>query len=591
MKLFGFEFGARKKAKTEISPNDVIRGQQQPIDVVVTASAGGFIQHSATVGLIFEEDRQQIEQYRTMACDAYLKDALHDIINEAVDQDETSGKIISLDLRATKKISVPVKKEIEEEFVNILNMMEFNQNAEEYFKEWLIDGKHFFYLIPHENTRLGFKEIRKIDALYIKRVMKIEHDPSRSALENAYNPSSKICYFYSRPTDLELSRSNYLSVSFMSSHVKTSDETMFEITQDAIAYSDSGELTLRNQIKSILHNAIKPFNQLSMMEDSTIIYSMSRAPERRVWYIGTGDLSPTMAAEYIKNLMRQYTSTDVYNTSTGTMNDKYEIRSMLEDIWIPRGSQEGKNTEVTTLDSGKALQDKMEHVDWFKKKVYKVMGIPESRLSPDATYQFGRSAEIVRDEVKFAKYINVLRRKFSEALLDILKKQLILRKIVSEDEWNEIKCNSEVKWHGVSYFREMKSLELWDAKLNMFDRMNALVGTYISKEFVYENVLRMSTEEQDKEQKRIKKEMAAGETVPMATGAIGNDSIPSEYSDGVTSGNQVDQGVVGEIPDRELEGLDGESAPEDGEKEKPSGKGFPPAKKKKDKKEDKEAKD
>lgn len=566
MKIFGFSFGFRNK-EVPASPNDVIKGQQQPVDLVLTA-AGGNIHHSAAVGLVFEEDKKQIELYRTLSTDAYIRDCISDIVNEAIDQDEVSGKMISLDLRNAKSLSDSIKNIIEEEFNTILNLMKFNQNGEEYFKDWLVDGRQFFYLIPHANTKMGFKEIRKIDSRYIKRVLKLEHDPARTTTENLFNPKSKIVYLYSRPTDEELSRNNSISTSFMTSYVKTSNDSLFEITQDAIAYSDSGEKSIYDQVISVLHHAIKPFNQLSMMEDSTIIYAMARAPERRIWYIGVGDLNPNQAKSYIQDLMRQYNSSEIYNSDTGTVSNQYVVRSVLEDIWIPRGAQDSKNTEVDTLESGKALQDKMETVDWYKKKLYKSLGIPESRLNSEASYQFGRSAEITRDEVKFAKYINVLRRKFSEAILDILKKQLVLRKIVTEAEWDEVKKNAEIKWHGVSYFREMKSLELWDARLNMFDRMSGLVGTYVGKDFIYDNVLKMSPAEVAEQKKKIKQDEAEGELVPAASGAIGNDQMNPAYSGGITSGEEVSaKPATPENP--ELDGLEDESpaSKEDGEEE------------------------
>lgn len=564
MKIFGWNFGFRSKEASP-SPNDVIKGQQAPVDLVLTA-AGGNIHHSAAVGLVFEEDKKQIELYRTLATDAYIRDCVSDIVNEAVDQDEVSGKLVSLDLRNAKNLPDKIKSLIEEEFEVILNLMKFNQNAEEYFKDWLIDGRQFFYLIPHANTRLGFKEIRKIDSRFIKRVLKLEHDRERTAQENLFNPKGKIVYLYSRPTDEELSKNNSISTSFMTSYIKTSDDSLFEITQDAIAYSDSGERSIYDQVISVLHHAIKPFNQLSMMEDSTIIYAMARAPERRIWYIGVGDLNPNQAKTYIQDLMRQYNSSEIYNSETGTVSNQYQIKSVLEDIWIPRGAQDSKNTEVSTLESGKALQDKMETVEWFKKKLYKSLGIPESRLNAEASYQFGRSAEITRDEVKFAKYINVLRRKFSEAILDILKKQLVLRKIVSEIEWDEVKKNAELKWHGVSYFREMKSLELWDARLNMLDRMNNLVGTYVGKDFIYDNVLKMSPNEVKEQKEKIEQDKREGELVPTTTG-VGNDEMDSAYSGGVTSGEEAS--VKQATPDNpELDGLDDNASPsDDGEEE------------------------
>jgi hypothetical protein len=262
--------------------------------------------------------------------------------------------------------------------------------------------------------------------------------------------------------------------------------------------------------------------------------------------------------------MRQYNSSEIYNSETGLVQNQYQIKNVLEDIWIPRGHQESKNTEVSTLESGKALQDKMETVDWFKKKLYKAFGIPESRLSTEATYQFGRSAEITRDEVRFAKMVNVYRRKFSEALIDILKKQLILRKVVTEKEWDEVKKYAEVKWHGVSYFREMKSLELWDARLNMLDRMNNLVGTYVCKDFVYENVLRMTPAEAEEQKKKIEQDKKAGELVPAATGAIGNAFMDPDYEGGATDGQEVTPTPIEDVPSRELDGLEGDGEEDSG---------------------------
>lgn len=547
MKLFGWSFGFRNKQKP-ISPNDQIRGAQVQPDMVLTATAGGTIQHSAAVQLVFEEDRKLIELYRRLHMDAWVRDAVDDIVNEAVDEDELTGNIVSLDLKKTKNLSDGVKKKIEAEFETILSLLNFNNTAEELFREWYIDGRHFFYLIPHSNPRLGLKEIRKVDSLYIKRVLKIIYDPERTIEENTHNPKTELCYFYTRPTDEELSRNRNGAIGFTAAHIKTSDNSLFEIKQDAIAYSDSGELNVQRQLVSKLHQAIKPFNQLSMMEDSTIIYSLSRAPERRIWYIGTGDLSPKVAEQFVKDLMRKYTHTDVYNSETGLTSDRYEIRSVVEDIWIPRSSNEGKNTEVETLESGKALQDKMEHVDWFKEKLYTSLCIPISRLKSDTNFQFGKTAEITRDEVNFSKFINGLRRRFSEALLDMLKKQLILRKIVTEEEWNQVRTNAKVNWHGVSYFREIKSLELWDIRLNMLDRMSSIVGTYVDKDFVWNNIMKFDQTQIEKIKKGIERDAAAGEVVPIPGAMPGNDSIDSEYSDGITAGNPVDKVPVDDIP-------------------------------------------
>ena len=372
------------------------------------------------------------------------------------------------------------KLEFNEEFKQVLNLLDFNNKAHDLFRRWYIDGRlHFHKIIDEENPQKGIQELRYIDALKIKRVRKVDKDITKKG-----SPTIKVLEdFYV-----------YNEGGAITSSSQSAVGGTLKITADAIANCPSGLFDpSKALVRSYLHKAIKPVNQLRMIEDALVIYRISRAPERRIFYIDVGNLPKVKAEQYLKDVMNRYRNKLVYDASTGEIKDDRQQMSMLEDFWLPR-REGGRGTEITTLPGGSNLGE-IDDILYFQKKLYRSLNIPISRLETESGFSMGRGAEITRDEVKFTKFVQKLRRKFNVLFNNILKTQLILKGVVAEEDWLSIKDNLSYEYMKDGHYAEMRDMDLLKDRLEVLNTIEPFIGQYFSKRYVQKQVFRMSDDE------------------------------------------------------------------------------------------------
>ena len=487
--LFGFEIKRKEQDKEDAKKQSFVAPLEDDGSSYVQAGGGHFGQYidlSGTEGAKNEADL--IRRYRDIAMHPECDAAIEDIINESIVSDTKSAPIDIV----TDDLDLPdnIKKLIRQEFENVVELLQFNHYGHETFRKWYVDGRLFYHIIVDEKSpKKGILELRPIDPTRIRKVKEIEEekDPKTGA---QIIKSVQEYYLYQ---DTSMTKSN----------------SGLKISKDAIQYTTSGLLdTARKNVLSYLHKAIKPVNQLRMMEDSLVIYRLSRAPERRIFYIDVGNLPKGKSEEYLRSIMNQYRNKLVYDASTGEIKDDRKHMSMLEDFWLPR-REGGRGTEITTLPGGENL-GQIDDIFYFQKKLYRSLNVPVNRLEQEAQFSLGRSTEISRDEVKFQKFINRLRKKFSWLFLDLLKTQLLLKGIITESDWRSIRENISVDFIRDSYFSELKEAEIIRERLELLAQLDEYVGNYYSKEWVQKNILRQSDEDIDMMSKQIDAERAAG---------------------------------------------------------------------------------
>jgi hypothetical protein len=487
--FFGFEIKRKGEEKEEQKKQSFVAPLEDDGSSYIQAGGyfGQYVDLSGTDGAKNEADL--IRRYRDIAqhpeCDA----AIEDIVNESIVSDYTSAPVeILLD-----ELQQPenVKKLIRAEFENVISLLQFNHYGHETFRKWYVDGRLFYHIIIDEsNPKKGILELRPIDPTRIRKVKEIdsEKDPKTGA---DIIKSIDEYYLYQ---DSSMSKSNQ----------------GLKISKDAIQYTTSGLLdSSRKKVLSYLHKAIKPVNQLRMMEDSLVIYRLSRAPERRIFYIDVGNLPKGKSEEYLRGIMNQYRNKLVYDASTGEIKDDRKHMSMLEDFWLPR-REGGRGTEISTLPGGENL-GQIDDIIYFQKKLYKSLNVPVNRLEQEAQFSLGRATEISRDEVKFQKFINRLRKKFSWLFLDLLKTQLLLKGIITEADWREIKENVAVDYIKDSHFAELKDAEILRDRLELLAQLDEYVGNYFSKEWVRKNILMQNDDEIELMDAQIEDERDSGQ--------------------------------------------------------------------------------
>ena len=413
-------------------------------------------------------------KYRGVATHPEVDAAIEDIVNEAIVVDEEAG-IVSIgldDIEATDQI----KKSIQEEFKGILSMLDFKELGHDIFKRWYTDGRIYHHLVvPDGNEKGGIQEIRFIDSLKMRKVKEIKKEKDPKTNTNIVKEVKEYYIYQEKPG----SNANNNAVKF---HV------------DSISYVTSGLLDeSRKKVVSHLHKAIKPINQLRMMEDSLVIYRLARAPERRIFYVDVGNLPKGKAEEYLKSIMTKFRNKLVYDANTGELKDDRKHMSMLEDFWLPR-REGGRGTEVTSLPGGENL-GQIDDIIYFQKRVYRALNVPINRLEQEQQFSLGRSTEISRDEVKFQKFIDRLRNKFASLFIDILKKQLILKKIITEADWDTWKEDLKIEYSRDNYFSELKESELLKERIQTLDMIQPHVGEYFTKDWVMKNILKLSEED------------------------------------------------------------------------------------------------
>ena len=492
MELFGFRL---ERGKQEKKQEKALKSFVVPTfdDGAIPVEAGGFYGQYVDLDGTVRNDFELTMKYREMAQDPIVEVAIDDVVNEAIVVGEKKSPIkIVLD---RLKASDNVKERIHEEFRNILRVMQFETKGTEIFRRWYVDGKIFFHLIIDEkNPQTGILELRYVDPMNIQKI----REYTKETLINGTKIITGYKDFYLYNKDNPRSGGNPSGI---------------KISEDAIAFCSSGLMDSRyKRTVGFLHKAIKPLNQLRMLEDSIVIYRISRAPERRIFYIDVGNLPKTKAEQYVKDLMNRYRNRLVYDAATGEVRDDKKFMSMMEDYWLPRRDG-SRGTEITTLQGGQNLGE-LTDVIYFQKKLYRALSVPVSRLEQDKQFMLGRSTEITRDEVRFTKYIHRLRIKFSEFFFDVLKKQLILKKIISPDEWNEMKEAIYFDFLKDNLFTELKNAELRKQQVEEVGNIKPYIGKYYSHEWVRKNVLGFNEAEIKEMDKEIEKERNAGKIEP-----------------------------------------------------------------------------
>ena len=439
----------------------------------------------------FTTEKDLIEKYRYMALDVDIDWAIDDIVNELFTFD-SENKVVDIDLTQTK-LTESIKTKITEEFDTVINLLDFNNIGDDIFRKWFIDGRLFIHKLVNQNKLdEGIKQLRFVDPISIKKVAEqnfVEEDGIRIYKEPT------IYYVYKKQDDAKIGDTVHTSI--------------IKVPEQAITYVHSGIKDPKtNSILSYLHRAIKPHNMLNKLEDATIIYKLARAPSRRVFYVDVGNLPKTSAEQYMRSIMNNFKNKMVYDSSTGELKEQTNHMSMLEDIWLPR--REGsRGTEVSTLDGVNGFSD-MDEVLYFRDKLFRSMQIPPSRIEQGAQFNLGRSSEITRDEVKFNKYIGKLRKKFSEMFRDLLKTQLLMKKVITEDDWLEFKQQINFEFNSDSFFYELKEAEILTARLEQLAEVEQYVGKYFSIEQVHTDILKRSEEETKKTEEQINKEIKEG---------------------------------------------------------------------------------
>ena len=478
-----------------------------PDDGSIEVAGGG---HFATILDTDGRERTELDlirRYRDISQQPECDSAIEDIVNEAITSDELSQSVmVTLD---RLEYSEKIKKLIRKEFDNVLTLLDFEEKGHDIFRRWYVDGRVFYHkVIDKKSPKKGITQLRYIDATKIKKVREVQKEKDQTT---GIDKIKKIDEYYIY-NEKGLHSAGYGGA-----------QQGIKIAADSISYTPSGLIDANSgRVMSHLHKAIKPVNQLRMIEDAVVIYRISRAPERRIFYIDVGNLPKIKAEQYLKDVMNRYRNKLVYDASTGEIRDDRNHMSMLEDFWLPR-REGGRGTEITTLPGGANLGE-IDDIEYFQRKLYRSLNVPISRLEAESQFSLGRSTEITRDELKFTKFIQKLRKKFVHLFTDVLRTQLLLKGVVSLDDWDKMKEHIQYDFLKDGHFSELKEAELLNDRMQTLQGVENYIGTFFSKEWVLKHVLRMNDAEIAEMQKQISKE---AEKDPMDGG------VPSDGGDGV----------------------------------------------------------
>lgn len=540
-KLFGFSIdddnNLNPSAVSPVPPNN-----EDGVDHYLTS---GFFGSYVDIEGVYKTEFDLIKRYREMALHPECDSAIEDIVNEAIVSDSNDTPVqIDLD---NLNASDGIKKSVREEFKTILDLLDFDKKAHEIYRNWYVDGRLFYHkVIDLKNPQEGIQELRYIDAMkirYVRQVKKSKNNPN----DLLRNPNKD------NPMDFEFPEiEEYFSYNpklqyptGTSGYASQASNKGIKIAKDSITYCSSG-LVDRNKgsTLSYLHKAIKSLNQLRMIEDSLVIYRLSRAPERRIFYIDVGNLPKVKAEQYLRDVMMRYRNKLVYDANTGEIRDDKKYMSMLEDFWLPR-REGGRGTEITTLPGGQNLGE-ITDIEYFKKKLYRSLNVPPSRMDGEGGFNLGRSSEILRDELKFTKFVARLRKRFSNMFNDMLKTQLILKNIITPEDWDRMSEHIQYDFLYDNHFSELKDAELMNERLALAQVAEPYVGKYYSQDYVRRKILRQTDEEIIEQNRLIEKEIADG-TIP-------DPSIPVDPETGQPldqSGAGMDLGAPVMEPDLE----------------------------------------
>ena len=499
LKVFGFEIKRANRQKEKPQLPSVVPQLDDDGSGYITASGSHYGSYIDLSGEKAKDDKDLIKKYRALAEHPEVDAAIEDIVNEAISGEESVIEIVLDNVETTDAI----KKQIKEEFDGVCAMLDFQNYAHDIFRRYYVDGRIYHHLvIDPSRPQEGIQEVRPIDSTKIRKVKEVkkEKDPASGA-----NIVKKVDEYYIYSDDAAAS---YLTKTTGAG----SNSNAVKMTVDSVSYVTSGLVDAeRKKVISYLHKAMKPINQLRMMEDALVIYRLSRAPERRIFYIDVGNLPRGKAEQYLKDIMSRYRNKLVYDANTGDLKNDQKHMSMLEDFWLPR-REGGRGTEITTLPGGQNLGE-IDDIVYFQKKVYKALNVPIGRINPEeqAGGILGRASEITRDEFKFQKFIQRLRRRFSDLFMNILKKQLLLKGIITEDDWENWKMDIVVDYITDNYFTELKNSEMLRERVNMLREVEPYLGNFYSKDWVRKNILMFTEDDIKSMNDQMEDEKKSGE--------------------------------------------------------------------------------
>jgi hypothetical protein len=508
-KLFGFKFedNREKQSKKIVSP--IPKNDEDKSDFYISS---GFYGQYVDIEGVYKSEADLIRRYREMSLHPECDSAIEDVINEAIvsDLNDSPVEIDLSNLNASDKL----KEIIREEFKYIKEIMDFDKKCHEIFRNWYVDGRIYYHkVIDFNKPSDGIKEVRYIDALkikYIRKLKKDNKDAFGSQYRNIVNGKNQVDFSNQEVEEFYMYDPNVGSS--QNATYRVSDVNNVKIAKDAIVYVTSGLVDRNKQtVLSFLHKAIKALNQLRMIEDSLVIYRLSRAPERRIFYIDVGNLPKIKAEQYLRDVMNRYRNKLVYDASTGEIKDDRKHMAMLEDFWLPR-REGGRGTEITTLPGGQNLGE-LADIEYFQKKLYDSLGVPPTRLAAEGGFNLGRSSEILRDELKFTRFVGRLRKRFSQIFIDLLKTQLILKNIVSLEDWAVLSDHIQFDYVYDNHFSDLKKNELMNDKLGVVAAMDPYLGRYFSADYVRRTILGQTDSEIKEIDAQMKKEIKNG-TIP-----------------------------------------------------------------------------
>ena len=470
MQIFGFEI-ARKKEQPQLT---VVTPQNDDGATTVNSAAGYYAQ-VINLEATIKSENDLIRRYREVAQYSDCDSAIDDIVNEAIISDEEHAPIkILLD---EVKLSSSIKKKIEEEFKNVFNLLKFDARGHDIFRSWYVDGRLYYQiLVDEKNPKNGIAELRQVDPRKIRKIKNIEKQKNENGVEIIKKVEEYYIY-----NDKGITENSIQGV---------------RLPLDSVIYTGSGLVDANTGLMmSHLHKSIKIVNQLKMMEDALVIYRISRAPERRIFYVDVGNLPKVKAEQYVNDLMNKFRNKIVYDATTGEVRDDRKHMSMMEDFWMPR-REGGKGTEITTLPGGQTL-GQIEDIEYFQNKLYQSLNVPSTRLQKTDGFNLGRSSEITRDEIKFTKFVQRIRKKFAQVFLDALKIQLVLKGVITLDDWDELVKDIRFDYLRDNHFSELKDAEIMQGRLNILQTMDPFVGKYYSPTYVKKNILKLTEDEID----------------------------------------------------------------------------------------------
>ena len=480
MQLFGFEI-RKKEAAVDQERVSVVSPSSDDGSTVV-ASASAYYGMVMDIEGVVKNENDLIRRYREVAQYADTDAAIEDIVNESIISEDGS---IKLDLDNVK-LSDGIKKKMQDEFTNVLRLFKFSDKGHDIFRSWYIDGRLYYHiLLDEKNPKAGIAELRYVDPRKIRRIKNVEKTKTPNGVD-----VTKVVEEYYLYNDKGITEQTTQGV---------------KLTLDSVIFAPSGLMDANTgMMMSHLHKAIKPVNQLKMIEDAVVIYRISRAPERRVFYVDVGNLPKLKAEQYVNDIMNKFRNKVVYDATTGEVRDDRKHLSMMEDFWMPR-REGGKGTEITTLPGGQNLGD-IQDIQYFQQKLYQALNVPLSRLQQQQGFSLGRSTEITRDEIKFSKFIARLRKRFNALFYEALRVQLIAKNVIRAEEWDDLRANMSFVYDIDNHFTELKNNEILLQRIQMLQQMDPYVGKYYSSTWVKKNVLQLTDDEIKEMDKEIEED-------------------------------------------------------------------------------------